>query len=757
MVHLLENKTSGALWEIDGIVLRLRRRTCIGDELVKETIQQYQDILSTESYLRTPNILQEIASILGCVAIVRIGMEVYQDRFLRMFGHFVERYVERWAQSEECFVTNKVSAKPIFNFMFCDDSDKALYSIILREVPRGRKLFQDAFADRFSAFWIKELERKVRAKERLEPVVERIGILYTTEFLGRLPEGLLSDYLTSFAQLFTAQRKIIIIKDWYSKIFGSKRHMSNPRLHPSFVKLAKCVFQREYEIQREKFTTENHLQFDVTQDKWILFHKNGPGITQQVIDFSKIHSPSLRLEVKYFIKYRYFALSANQDQSIYILPDAINLLTHNNCDIHFFSDVDDVDVRALYMSMERLCGQSAGGKSVVSIFRIFSMLSALMEYLMSDRRDKDMRSPVPHSNPFARYKFRNANDYAVRTLVIPETVAEQIDTHLDELEPTYALLYRIFSNTGMRAKEVAFLDEDCLMPSRYDGLTQLKFKQYKTLVSRRKSGQADCHIVLIPQSLADDISIHIYNCAQLRKELGVPYIFVNEHKGFQSGMLNRNGYCHAINQMIEKHNICDETGTCWHFTSMQQRKTIAVTLIENGATVDELAYWLGHLSRTTASKYYAEVRKMRLANLNTAFFQNKFDLLISEEQLVEYSEEERKLLYMDFCLEQRRVELGFCLKKYANGGCDSRNSLYNCVNCKNLCTGIKYLPYWKELLEGQQTVVKELRNIYDVAEITIYEGFKEYKQAIYLLSCYENIVNAVERGSNHEFPAIPTR
>lgn len=92
---------------------------------------------------------------------------------------------------------------------------------------------------------------------------------------------------------------------------------------------------------------------------------------------------------------------------------------------------------------------------------------------------------------------------------------------------------------------------------------------------------------------------------------------------------------------------------------------------------------------------------MKLAELNTRFFVEKFDLIVSSEGLEKYTEEERKLLYTDFRLGQRRVEFGFCMLKTADGPCLNRNSLYNCVNCKNLCTGRQYLPYWKEMLEQQ--------------------------------------------------------
>jgi len=263
---------------------------------------------------------------------------------------------------------------------------------------------------------------------------------------------------------------------------------------------------------------------------------------------------------------------------------------------------------------------------------------------------------------------------------------------------------------------------------------------------RRKIGVLDYYRVLIFQSLADEITMQIRERAKLCEEFNLPYIFVNQRPNFRVGMINMGNYVLVMNKLIKKHNLCDENGTLWHFTSKQQRKTLAVNLIENGGSVDELAYWLGHLGRSSASDYYAEVRQMKLAALNTAFYHEKFDLLLSGEQLAEYSEEERRLLYMDFRLDQRRVEFGFCLKKLAEGGCTSRSSLFNCVNCKNLCTGKAYLPYWKELLTGQTFMIENLILSYSRANILDYEDFKEYKQALFLKSCYENVVKAIEKG-----------
>lgn len=96
-------------------------------------------------------------------------------------------------------------------------------------------------------------------------------------------------------------------------------------------------------------------------------------------------------------------------------------------------------------------------------------------------------------------------------------------------------------------------------------------------------------------------------------------------------------------------------------------------MIENGATAAELTYALGHLNQATAAKYYAEVRKRRQAELNTEFYREAFDVRLSSEQLAVFSEEERRMLYVDFCLGNRRVAsaLESCVRVPVKAAADS--------------------------------------------------------------------------------------
>jgi len=112
-----------------------------------------------------------------------------------------------------------------------------------------------------------------------------------------------------------------------------------------------------------------------------------------------------------------------------------------------------------------------------------------------------------------------------------------------------------------------------------------------------------------------------------------------------------------------------------------------------------------------------------------------------------FNEEERQLLYVDFRLDQRRVEYGHCLRKKVDGECNKRNSLYHCIFCKQLCTGKKYLDYWSKLLNEQMKRFQVLVESYEREGIDDYLNYKEYLQEKKLLEGFRSIVaNIKEKG-----------
>lgn len=747
MIQMLEIKTGSAIWEIDGTILRFQRLKKAGDEEVESRINQYKSLLLEERYRANHEELIGITEILGEVILLKIGSEAFHKKFFQMFHFYCSRFMEAWKNSENCMVSNKVSMFPALHYMFYGkvEGTEACNLAALRGLSCGNEIFQKIFREEFAGFWIKELGSMIERNESLGAMVDKIGTRMVTECAMELQDRQLTPYLTKKARTFTDNRTIITAQSYYRIILGSKINMNRNRFFEPFVERIDQVLENEYTLQCRRFPRENEKELTGSKDIWKIFFMHGPTLCFQTIDFTNIACPSLRTEVKSYMRCRLRKSQAKGEKGIYSISEALNCLSESNPSIRFFTDISEINVKALYMKMEKTCGNTEG-KAVSEIMRAFSMLSLIFEYLMGVERENNLKTPIPRINPFGKFRFHNAREYKVRTEVIPESVIEQLEMHLEELDESQRLIYHIFSQTGMRMKEVLFLEESCLEETQYEGLMQIKYMPYKTLKARRKKGVSDYHRVFISQKLSEDIRNEIVKRQDWRQKLEVPYIFVNKRSGFRAGMLNMGNYILIMNKLIEKNHICGEDGELWRFTSKQQRKTLAVTLIENGGTVEELAYWLGHLSRNTAANYYAEVRKMKLAELNTKFFREKFNLLLSGEQLAEYSEEERRLLYMDFRLDQRRVEFGFCIKKMAEGGCGQRNSLYNCVNCRNLCTGEKYLSHWLKLLESQVLTVQVMEEKYQLTGITEYQSFKEYERAMFLRDCYKNIVERIKAG-----------
>lgn len=682
MIQMLEIRTGSAIWEIDGTILRFQRLKKSGDEEVARRINQYKSLLLEERYRANQEELIGITEILGEVILLKIGSEAFYKKFFQMFRFYCSRFMEAWKNSEKYMVSNKVSMFPALHYMFYGNVEgtEACNLAALRGLACGNEIFQKIFREEFAGFWIKELGSMIERNESLGVMADKIGTRMVTECAMELQDGQLMQYLVRKAREFTDNRTIITGQSYYRIILGSKINMKRNRFFEPFVERVDQILESEYALHCRRFPRENEKELTGSKDIWKIFFMHGPTLCFQTIDFTIIACPLLRAEVKSYMRCRLRKGQAKGEKGMYSISEALNCLSESNPSIHFFTDISEIDAKTLYMKMEKTCGNTEG-KAVSEIMRTFSMLSLIFEYLMGDERENNLKTPIPRINPFGKFRFHNAREYKIRTEVIPESVIEQLEMHLEELDESQRLIYHIFSQTGMRMKEVLFLEENCLEETQYEGLMQIRYTPYKTLKARRKKGAPDYHRVFISQELAEDIRNEIRKRQDWRQELGVPYIFVNKRPGFRAGMLNMGNYILLMNKLIKENHICGEDGELWHFTSKQQRKTLAVTLIENGGTVEELAYWLGHLSRNTAANYYAEVRKMKLAELNTKFFQEKFNLLLSGEQLAEYSEEERRLLYMDFRLDQRRVEFGFCMKKMAEGGCRQRNSLYNCVNC----------------------------------------------------------------------------
>ena len=117
---------------------------------------------------------------------------------------------------------------------------------------------------------------------------------------------------------------------------------------------------------------------------------------------------------------------------------------------------------------------------------------------------------------------------------IPDKVISELSDRLGELDEMNRLVFQIFSETGMRAKEVAFLEADCLETARYEGAVKLKYIPYKILKARRRNGIGEHHTVYISAELAEKIKKQIASSEEFRRKHDLPYIFLHQNEGYKA-------------------------------------------------------------------------------------------------------------------------------------------------------------------------------------------------------------------------------
>lgn len=546
------------------------------------------------------------------------------------------------------------------------------------------------------------------------------------------------------AQRLTEKRILVSISSLLRELFDNDLQLK-ALSQTNLIGVIREVVSAEYENQKIHFIQDNYAELNISKDIWRIFWLQGPRLNVTTYDFQAIHSPSIRREVKFYMKY---FLQVPKSASREILSDSsrlLNYITDNNPDVNWFADITEAEVRRAVIYLEtEFVSRYNKNLSLGSVCKSVHSCARIVDYLTGQFRDKEIKTPIPAQNYFSKLKFVNLYAFSKNTEILPENVVAAIELHLDELSDAHRVMFQIFANTGLRFKEVAFLKEDCLQKSRFEGLYMLKYTPYKTLSARRRKMLPDENAVLVPGVVSDTIKRQIKSSEVMRERHALPYIFIGEHRGNHASMVSDYGFRNALRKIITRYGIRDENGELWAISIKQFRKTIAVELIESGASIHEVAYHLGHYRHSTAAKYYADVRKQKLADMNTAFFREKFEVILQREQLEGFTEEQRKILYVDFCLEQRRVEAGFCIRPFSDGVCNDRNRLFSCVNCKNLCTGGKYLAYWEGLWESQTKVVQKLLEFYRVNQIEGYESFKEYQQEMFLLDSYESILKRIK-------------
>lgn len=560
-----------------------------------------------------------------------------------------------------------------------------------------------------------------------------------------MPE-LTKSYLQYYSRILTG-KKIVISERALNKCIFTK--YKSDRFSPSYNKIVSEVVGREYRTQYKYFTNTS-MEFNFDKDVWQYYFCNKKSIHSYKLNFGKVNNKNIKYELKqYFsslLKERTtYNEKLNEDFRVLVL--GLNFMVNSNRNVKFSADVGMLDIKNMfkYLSNEYITQYNKNfSPKTLTIYT--AKFRKYYEWLIIN--SAKVKTKNVQINHFNKIKWNNISNMSKNTKYIPECVVEKLLGYIEVLNKDFQTMLLVMLNGGLHYKDVALLTESCI--EEENGQYILNYIPYKTHKSRINNGLSKHHRIIIHESVAYEIMEQIKRTKQLRETSGLKEIFIHNFDKTYIKVYDTKSFNRAINEVINKYNITDDDGQVWRFTSKQCRKTLAVDMIMNGAKANEVANYLGHNKISTTNKYYAEVRKMKLADMNDEFWGKEFKSIVPKEQLNQFTEEERKLLYAEFKLGMREVELGYCMKGFWEEPCSKLSGRVSCATCEKICLGVQKKRKWELLKESQKKIIEDLIYGYKKLGIKNYKEYREYQREEHLLKVYEEALYKIIKFSGDE-------
>lgn len=469
---------------------------------------------------------------------------------------------------------------------------------------------------------------------------------------------------------------------------------------------------------KEKLCAENQSQFDDETDLIILYFKRGDNYTSAKFNIAPIKSEFLKMEIRLYMQKIYTQNEGIMRKKFIPVKNMLEYLSAKY-NVQHAADITEWQILDFLHNKEINEGTSA-----CTLSRYAGVIKYFYTILIAESYNGH-----PVYSPAINIRFHNAEEHIKPTQVIPDDVLNFLDEHIYEIpQDDYILMYRILIETGWRFSDLRNLTEDAISPYQGDPtLAKIEVSSPKTMNARVKLRIGDKLYDLISYSIYEDAITYINHTRFTRDKLGIKTLFFSTRNNavtpIRPYMFNK-----TINKLLKQYNMQSINEEYWSMTSRQARKTVASNMISNGASLAAVQQKLGHVTDDTTEKYYAEVQKMKISELNTKFFEKRFHILLDEKALERFTLQERRFLYVNFCLNMRDVELGKCLKHPKDGPCAEMGD-YDCGDCSKLCVGKSNLPAWEKRLAEAENRLSEyiaLYNKYNIPEDE-YKCYLDYK------------------------------
>lgn len=486
------------------------------------------------------------------------------------------------------------------------------------------------------------------------------------------------------------------------------------------------------EIYLNKLSNIKTKKYRFQEDVWHIYSSELEVIKKQVLNFSFVQG-ELKHHIKLYIE-SLLKLSEKPKQVLKRLS-AIRICMKVLQPYHLKSFWDLNFAHAHYLvdklQQTNMSINSNRRYSLLSVNKIYIDFKLLLNWLIEEYNSD-------FENPLAKLSFNNVSSFSKPTKFIPEDVIEQLQNHLDGATLTAKTAWVIMMNSGMRISEVLNLEEDSLYYNDESKQWMLQYIPIKTSHTR----ETLFHTIPANDELVSFFNKQSEHTAELRRESNLKLIYCTKHyeritKTSQTSILM------SINLVILKNQIRDNFGNIYHFSHHQCRKTVTTNLFSEGATLEEVANFIGHMSVRTTERSYKEMSNQNLVELESGFFKKYFEDFHESEELSPYTPEEREALLLEIKKGSRVTPEGHgnCLKHIVFGPCAKKK----CAGCNFLITGPQHLPKWYQLYKEQQQSLNELETQYKTHKISDYENYRSYQKVKHDLTLYKTKIIETER------------
>lgn len=342
-------------------------------------------------------------------------------------------------------------------------------------------------------------------------------------------------------------------------------------------------------------------------------------------------------------------------------------------------------------------------------------------------------------------KLIYAEDTPRRTLkvprFIPDSVMQQLNAVLDELDPHISRIIRVLQETGVRITELVTLPFACIYQ---DNEGDYLFKYFQSKLNKE-------HVIPISLQLANTIK---EQQQQVIKEwvshdllFPTPKAIKFYKHGIQYRTTRHPGQKWArrtlanhLDKFAQTHKIKGPNGEDWNFTFHAFRHTVATTMINHDVPQHIIQRFLGHESPAMTARYatiHDETLKKAFAEFKgkiVTIAGNVLNPLQIATDIAEGTEEQvLDARWLKKNLMAQALPNGLCALPAISNHCPHANA---CLTCVNFRTDARYLDIHKAQLAKTKTIIQQ-------AETNGWQRQREMNQAIEIN--LNNIVTALEK------------